>query len=57
MTVARGVKCHVTWRVVEMQRPAVVSNQMCSDCQKKTCDSRWLVFVFASGTVVAPVEF
>jgi hypothetical protein len=22
----------------------------------EACDSRWLVFVFASGTVVAPIE-
>jgi len=28
----------------------------CSDCEQKACDSGWLVFVFVSGTVVAPIE-
>ena len=54
-----SVRCQMTWRVMEMQRAIGFLKKkktICSDCEQETCDSRWLVFVFVSGTVVAPIE-
>jgi len=56
-----GVKCHVSCDMAsyEMQVGHLRFHQEKSDLfrlRAEAGDSRWLVFVFVSGTVVAPVE-
>jgi hypothetical protein len=59
--VAHGVKCHVSCdmarygnavghRYFQQEKPILFRSRA------EACASRWLVFVFVSGTVVAPIE-
>jgi hypothetical protein len=54
--VAHGVKCHVTWHVMEMQRAIVFAKQENNLCrlQAEVCDLHSLAFLVVSGPVVAP---
>jgi hypothetical protein len=56
--VARGVKCHVTWRVGNAvgHRLFQQEKSLLFRLRAEACDSRWLGFVFVSGTVVAPTK-
>ena len=56
--VAPGVKCHVTWHVMEMQRAVGICKRRkrFGLIATETCDSGDFVFVVLSGTVVAPIE-
>ena len=57
-TVAHGVKCHVTRRYGNAvgPRPFQQEEDILFRLRAEACDSHWLVFVFVSGTVVAPIK-
>ena len=58
--VAHGVKCHVSCDMARYGN--AVGHRLQQEenilfrLRAEACDSRWLVFVFVSGTVVAPIE-
>jgi hypothetical protein len=59
--VAHGVKCHVSCDMARygnaVGHPFVQQEEnSLFQLRAETCDSRWLVFVFVSGPVVAPSE-
>lgn len=54
-----SVTCHVTWRVMEMRSAIGFSNKKKANLfrlRAEASELRWLVFVFVSGTLVAPIE-
>jgi hypothetical protein len=60
-TEAHGVKCHVSCDMARYgnavgRRFSQQEENILFRLRAKACDSRWLVFVFVSGTVVAPIE-
>ena len=59
--VARGVKCHVSCDMARYgngvgHRFFQQEENILFRLRAEACDSRWFVFVFVSGTVVAPIE-
>ena len=59
--VAHGVKCHLSCDMARYGNAAghrffKKTKKYLFRLRAETCDSRWLVFVFVSGTVVAPIE-
>src|SRR5207253_835353 len=57
----QGVKCHVSCDMARCgnagsHRSFQNKENNLFRLRAETCDSRWLVFVFVSGTVVAPIE-
>ena len=59
--VAHGVKCHVSYDMARYgngvgHRFFQQEENILFRLRAEACDSRWLVFVFVSGTVVAPIE-
>ena len=60
-SVARGVKCHVSFDMARYRNAAghrFVQKEDKNLCRLRAevCDSRWLVFVVVNGTAVAPTE-
>ena len=59
--VAHGVKCHVSCDMARYGNavgPRLFQQEenILFRLRAEACDLRWLVFVFVSGTVVAPIE-